>query len=230
MKESARAFVYLTAGLGIGGAAGYFTTKKLLEAKYENELNIQIQEVKDYYKLVRKEGEYASPETVPVEYEQTTPENYGDYENILEGLEYIEHSEEVVTEEEEIDETEEEVEEVPESEYKKEYNRNRNEPYIISVKEFMEDREEYDKTTITYFEDDDVLCDEREEVIPNVEYTVGNEALIKFGELSEDKNIVYVRNERTSTDFEILRDRRSYAEVVLGYKEEKGVKKMREDD
>lgn len=225
MKEATKSFLVFTAGLSVGGAAGYFVTKKYLEVKYEQDLQMQIQDVKDHYKLIRKEGEYSAPETVPV-----------DYENVLEGLEYIEHSDEVVVEDEEAAEAEEEevveTEEETEfaSEYQEEYERDRSQPYIITVKEFMEDRDEYDKTTITYFEDDDVLCDEREEVIPNVEYTVGNDALTKFGELSEDKNIVYVRNERTSTDFEIVRDRRSYAEVVLGYKEDKAVKKMREDD
>ena len=225
MKEATKGFLIFTAGLSVGGAAGYFATKKYLEVKYEQDLQMQIQDVKDHYKLIRKEGEYAAPETVPV-----------DYENVLEGLEYIEHSEEgpeaedvnpvFVDEEEDVETDETGFTSV----YQEEYERDRSQPYIITVKEFMEDRDEYDKTTITYFEDDDVLCDEREEVIPNVEYTVGNDALTKFGELSEDKNIVYVRNERTSTDFEIVRDRRSYAEVVLGYKEDKAVKKMREDD
>ena len=229
MKEATKSFLIFTAGLSVGGVAGYFATKKYLEVKYEQDLQMQIQDVKDHYKLIRKEGEYAAPETVPV-----------DYENVLEGLEYIEHSEEVVVEEENLTDESDNAYEVVDpdvkyepdfaSDYQEEYERDRSQPYIITVKEFMEDRDEYDKTTITYFEDDDVLCDEREEVIPNVEYTVGNDALTKFGELSEDKNIVYVRNERTSTDFEIVRDRRSYAEVVLGYKEDKAVKKMREDD
>jgi hypothetical protein len=229
MKETTRSIVYLTTGIVIGGAGGYFVTKKLLEAKYENEMNIQIQDVKDYYRLIRKEDEFASPETVPVV-----------YNDVLEGLEYIEHADVVVeddeeeTVDEEVDEEETVDEEVDEEEtesiHKQNYDRDRSAPYIISIREYMEDRDEYDKTTITYFEDDDVLCDEREEVIPNVEGTVGSTALTNFGHLSEDKKIVYVRNERISTDFEIVRDTRSYAEVVLGFKEEKEVRKMRGDD
>lgn len=220
MNQTARSILFLTTGIAIGGAAGYVVTNKLLKDKYELELQIQIQDVKDYYKIIRKEGEYSSPETVPV-----------DYKNVLEGLEYIEPEETVVEEENDwVEEETTEEDEVVESIHKQNYDRNRNEPYVISVKEFMEDRDEYDKITITYFEDDDVLCDEREEVIPNVEATVGSNALTSFGELSEDSKIVYVRNERTSTDFEVIRDTRSYAEVVLGFKEDKGVRKMREDD
>lgn len=219
MNQTARSILFLTTGIAIGGAAGYVVTNKLLKDKYELELQIQIQDVKDYYKIIRKEGEYSSPETVPV-----------DYENVLEGLEYIEPEESVIEEDEWVEEETTEEDEVVESIHKQNYDRNRNEPYVISVKEFMEDRDEYDKITITYFEDDDVLCDEREEVIPNVEATVGSNALTSFGELSEDSKIVYVRNERTSTDFEVVRDTRSYAEVVLGFKEDKGVRKMRGDD
>lgn len=215
MKETTRSFVYLTTGLVLGGAAGYLVTKKLLDAKFEAELHLQIQDVKDYYRIIRKEGEYASPETVP------TVETEVTYDDVLEGLEYIETTPEEVTETEDVVEDEEEEEVVV---------RNPNEPYVISVKEFMEDRLEYDKVTLSYFEDDDVLCDEREEVIPNVDATVGSDALTKFGVLSEDSKIVYVRNERTKTDFEVLRDSGSYSEIVLGFKEETGVRKMRDND
>ena len=96
MKEATKSFLIFTAGLSVGGAAGYFATKKYLEVKYEQDLQMQIQDVKDHYKLIRKEGEYSAPETVPV-----------DYENVLEGLEYIEHSDEVVVEDEEAAEAEE---------------------------------------------------------------------------------------------------------------------------
>lgn len=215
MKETTRSFVYLTTGLVLGGAAGYLVAKKLLDAKFEAELHLQIQDVKDYYRIIRKEGEYASPETVP------TVETEVTYDDVLEGLEYIETTPEEVTETEDVVEDEEEEEVVV---------RNPNEPYVISVKEFMEDRLEYDKVTLSYFEDDDVLCDEREEVIPNVDATVGSDALTKFGVLSEDSKIVYVRNERTKTDFEVLRDSGSYSEIVLGFKEETGVRKMRDND
>lgn len=218
MKETARSFVYLTTGLVLGGATGYLVTKKLLDAKFETELHIQIQDVKDHYKLVRKEGEFASPLTV-----KSSKEAEVDYNNVLEGLEYIDVEEgETETVVEVVEEDEDDEEEV--------VVRNPNEPYIISIKEFMQDRDEYDKVTVSYFEDDDVLCDEREEVIPNVEATVGSDALTKFGELSEDSKIVYVRNERIKTDFEVLRDPGSYSEIVLGFKEESGVRKMRNDD
>lgn len=218
MKETTRSFVYLTTGLILGGATGYIVTKKLLDAKFETELHLQIQDVKDYYRIIRKQDEYASPETVP------TADVEVDYENVLEGLEYVE------TTANEVVDAEVKYEADFESDEEENVVRNPNEPYVISVKDFMEDRLEYDKVTLSYFEDDDVLCDEREEVIPNVDATVGSDALTRFGYLSEDSKIVYVRNERTKTDFEVLRDSGSYSEIVLGFKEETSVRKMRDND
>lgn len=106
-------------------------------------------------------------------------------------------------------------------------------PYVISVDEFMNDNPEYDKTTITYFEGDDTLCDEREEIVPDVEGVITTDALAHFGNMSNDRNVVYVRNDRISTDFEIIRDKRNWHEVVAGFTQKSaksGPRKMREDD
>jgi hypothetical protein len=202
----------LTSGLAIGGVAGYFATKKMLEVKFENELSEQISEVKEYYKLLRKEDEFSTPETVPTV----------NYEKIIK-----EYSQETDEEETDVDEPES-VEEVEYTEEVEE--RNTDLPYIISVEEFMLDRPNYDKNTVTYFDVDDVLCDEREQVIPDVENMVGNEAFTKFGEKSGDTKVVYVRNEKLEMDFEIILDTRSYSEVVLGFKDDEEVRRMREDD
>lgn len=208
--------LYLTAGVVIGGTAGYFITKKVLETN----LQAQIDDVKEHYKLLRKEGEYASPENVPTNYQDT-----------LEGLGYSEEGFDLATsEEEELEDVLDDVDDDEEEETEEREERFSNEPYVISVKEFMNDKEEYDKITVTYFEGDDALCDEREQIIPDVEGTVGTDSLTKFGHLSDDKNVVYVRNDVSETDFEVTLDKREYSEVVLGIREEKFIRKMRDDD
>jgi len=108
-------------------------------------------------------------------------------------------------------------------------------PYIITVDEFMHDSgtDEADKISLLFFEEDETLCDERETVINNVEELVGLENLHHFGLGSRDRNALYVRNEKLDTYFEIIRDTRSYAEVVLGVKPQKDDKRalrMRDDD
>lgn len=217
MNESVKNVISFTAGVIVGGVTGFIVAQKMLKTTLDAELEEQIKDVKEHYKLLRKEEEYSTPMILAEK-----------YDDVLEGLEYLAHEEKTDEEDDDdIQEIEEESEAIPVGNL---FERNKNEPYVIPVAEFMNDSNSFDKITITYFEEDDVLCDEREEVIPNVEGTVGNDALTKFGYMSDDEKIVYVRNERLKTDFEVLKEEKSYAEVVLGFKEEKEVRKMREDD
>lgn len=85
--------------------------------------------------------------------------------------------------------------------------------YVITTEEFSEGRTDHDKLTITFYEDDGVLADENEEIIEDP-YSLIGDALERFGEGSEDAEIVYVRNERIAVDYEVVRLSKSYAETV----------------
>ena len=89
----------------------------------------------------------------------------------------------------------------------------------------------YQRTTLTYYATDDILADERDAVIDDPEYALGD-GLSHFGEESNDADIVYVRNPTLNEDFEIVRVHRSYAEAVFGFKEKKNKRlpKMRDDE
>lgn len=89
--------------------------------------------------------------------------------------------------------------------------------YVISMEAFSNDNPDYDKISISYYEDDDTLADEQDEIMQEVEGTIG-EALLCFGDQSDDPDVVYVRNERLSIDYEVVRLHRSYQEAVLGIK------------
>lgn len=112
--------------------------------------------------------------------------------------------------------------------------RNPDKPYIITVDEYMSDElHRDDKLTLTFFEEDDTLIDEREQVMQDVEQMVGLENLHHFGLGSRDRNMLYIRNEKMHCDIEIIRDTRSYTEVVLGVKPVKAstrTLRMRDDD
>jgi hypothetical protein len=94
-------------------------------------------------------------------------------------------------------------------------------PYIIHVDE-RDDQQAYDSVTFTYYEADDVLCNERDEVIAEGERDkmIGETHLEKFGHGSNDASIVYVRNDSLEMDFEIVRSPNSYAEEVHGFEPE----------
>lgn len=100
-------------------------------------------------------------------------------------------------------------------------------PYLIDVNDFNSLRSDIinDKVSLTYYQDDDVLIDEDEEIITNVYDIIGNEALTSFGKYSADPDIVYVRNDRLGIDYEIVRLYKSYQVTVLGMKEEEPPRK-----
>lgn len=78
--------------------------------------------------------------------------------------------------------------------------------YVISPEEFSE-VEEYATVSLTYFADG-VLSDEHGVIIENIEELIGD-GLNHFGEYEDDS--VFVRNDKTRCDYEILRDEREYA-------------------
>jgi hypothetical protein len=94
-------------------------------------------------------------------------------------------------------------------------------PYVISLEQFNEEMDYHDKLTLTYYQADDTLVDEDEEIISDVEKLIGSYALSNFGVDSEDPEVVYVRNEKLAVDYEVVRiPNGSYSETVLGERKE----------
>lgn len=91
-------------------------------------------------------------------------------------------------------------------------------PYVIHVDELHE-FDMYDTTTITYYEADDVLCNERDEIIDpeQRDALVGEANLSRFGDGSKDPSIVYIRNDKLELQYEVVRSPNSYAEEVHGF-------------
>lgn len=95
--------------------------------------------------------------------------------------------------------------------------RTEDEPYIISVDEFNDECQEYDKISVEYYENEDVMLGDRIEPIPDIDMLFGNDNLTRFGYGSKDPRIVYIRNEHLETDWEVRLMSGSYVEDVLGY-------------
>jgi len=81
---------------------------------------------------------------------------------------------------------------------------------VISPDSFGE-MDDYNRISLTYYADG-VLADEDDEVVDDVDATVGSDALNHFGEYEDDS--VFVRNDSRKCDYEILLDTRNYADVV----------------
>lgn len=100
-------------------------------------------------------------------------------------------------------------------------------PYIISADSFMNEYLDFDKETLIWYEEDEILCDDRSEPIDYVERTIGSEALSSFGMESGREDIVYVRNLSMCCDFEVSREHASYSDMVLGYPSEEEYRRAR---
>lgn len=77
-------------------------------------------------------------------------------------------------------------------------------PYRIHFENFFNDFE-FDKSNMYYYHEYDILVNEDDEHIHNLSLYIPDGVLDKFGEEAVDEYVVYVRNERLMTDFEIVK-------------------------
>lgn len=95
-------------------------------------------------------------------------------------------------------------------------------PYLITRPEFDANETDADQYHWTYFDGDGVLVDQNSQMIGHdaVDDLVGNVSLLRFGAASGDKNIVFVRNVKTSMDLEITQSEGTYSREVLGIRDD----------
>jgi hypothetical protein len=84
------------------------------------------------------------------------------------------------------------------------------EPYVIPPEDFGE-FDDYEKISLIYWADQ-VLTDDNNEVVEDLEGSVGIDSLTTFGEYEDDS--VFVRNSRLRCDYEILLDQRNFEDVI----------------
>lgn len=85
-----------------------------------------------------------------------------------------------------------------------------NAPYTISYDEFGEN--DYETACLTYYADKVLVEDITDEVVEDIDGTIGYDSLLHFGEYDDD--MLYVRNDDLKVDYEIsLSDRSYYSDV-----------------
>lgn len=218
--------------LAVGGYIGYTVGVKRTRLKYEEILTTEIEAAKDYYARVHKEGAYATPEaaleTLVPEAAAATQRYSGreraqrvDYNKISSVPETIA---EQIVETIEVVKTHNVFEVVHESgpwDYALEIadrEANPGNPYVVSYEEYVGNEVNHDQQTLTYYAGDDTLADMRDVPIDNTDYTVGDDNLTRFGHGSHDPNVVYIRNERSGSDYEVIRSEGTFEQEVMGVK------------
>lgn len=169
------------------GADEAVTTRDDIKRERESKRNAARQERRDYSNMVNNLGYSVEGEADPAELEHPQEEDSKDYQK-WEQL----------------------------SDNANQHYNDNVEPYVISIEQFSEENDHYDKSTIYFYEDDETLADENEEIIQDILSVIGGSALSSFGCGSGDREIVYVRNDKMEIDYEVIRLSKSYSETVLG--------------
>lgn len=88
--------------------------------------------------------------------------------------------------------------------------------YIIDVDEY-ETEEEYEHVEVTYYEEDEVFCDEDEKRIEDPEQIFGKNVDDLFGRNPVNPDdVIYIKNTWFEKVYQITRIHNSYGRVVLG--------------
>ena len=178
-----------------GAAIGSVVTWKIITDKYSQIIEEELETVKNEILEELDEKD---------EFEDDVPEDTEDvtaYNGIIKNRGYMNYSNRTpakqVVPEEKKEEEEEEIEDM-------------DKPYVISPDDF-EDNDDYDVVSLMYYSDK-ILADEDDNVIEDVEGTVGEDSLKHFGEYEDDS--VFVRDDAHKIDYEILLDDRKFADIL----------------
>lgn len=185
-------------GLVVGGIAGTLITTAYLKKAFEDKLNEAVSDVKSVY-MSRYEATVSAEEALD---DKVTVE------------ETIESAEEVAETEFDVDAYETMLRETTKTTIVDEV-----EPlsyiHVIDLDSFLEEPEpDWDKMSLMYFEEDDALCDPNYMLISKADTIVGPDFREWFGQLSEDENTVFIRNDNTRTDYEVMREEGTYLDAA----------------
>lgn len=212
-------------GLVCGSALGYVLARRTLRDRFARHLDAEVDAVKAHY------NEHLKRLLTAEQYHDDDP-NTGPTGNTWAGVVQDTLSRPIAVRDkavgygagpssragkDEAADRGDQVPEVPREDLASPLKRNLNGPHVIDVEELGETPPGWQQITITWYTEDNVVVDDKEQPIRNPETIIGPLTLDGFGGISGDPNIRYVRSPKLEVDFEIILDRRSYTDVVLGY-------------
>lgn len=86
-----------------------------------------------------------------------------------------------------------------------------------NIEIFLDDNPQ-DFITLIFYEGDNTLCDDGEQIVPNAEEVVGLVALSRLieGGPGAENGVIFVHNLKTSLNYEVVLDAGSYKDTVIG--------------
>lgn len=186
----------------VGAAAGSAITWFIAKTKYEkiinDEINAQIYDSRKESIKMREEkiNELDKVKNKMMDLVNQTDEDDIEYGEIIEADGTITNP----------------VDDIPEP--KEQEETDYIEPYVISPEEF--DEKGYNLQTLIYYADG-YLTDDMDFPIVDIDGTVGEDAVNHFGEYEDDS--VFIRNDNTKIDYEILADSRNFKDITKSREE-----------
>ena len=176
-----------TGGLVTGAVASYFVTKHMLTEKINQEVTMEFREM--YENPLEPNEEYVRTEDVVIRDTDTdgVEKDYKDYSNIT--------NEEVVNKPDIIQMVEEEEERL-------DLNANAI-PYLLDESEFLTAYIN-DKVSLIWYADSETLATEDDSIKDPMSFDM------YLGDLFDDTDILYIRDDRVGIDYSIIHDEGSF--------------------
>lgn len=205
--------LFVASGALFGALGGYYACKRVLSEKFEEEVleykKACDKHVKDLESTVKSLSEaidiyeavgmnFTLAKEIADKNKKAVEKKEKDIINELNERKskYINYSKPVEVEKEEVQDVQPEVN-----------------PYLISYDQYYEENEDYNKVVCTMYLDDEVLCESARNAPIDI-LNVGREVVDMFR--NGDMDIIYVRNDKIRTDYEIDKYEGSFAVEVLG--------------
>ena len=206
-------------GYGIGSAVGIAIAKTVIErkliAEYEERLQQEIKETKRFYKALKKRPVKDISGAVEKEKKNDYRKLTTEYNKPL----LIEEVEEIVVDDNPYPKSYEEREERLRMKYEREEPFTKEDTTLswsveITEEEFFQNDSEFEQTTWTYFSEDDVMTDERNEPVTNWQDVVDKRLIELLDSSGHDTNVIYIRDKYKELEYEITLDAGSYTSTL----------------
>jgi hypothetical protein len=217
------------AGLAAGAVGGYFFAKKRMQRDFDEALKAAVDEeasaIAEHYRILNKKDEYDSPEKILARRVPHTPAGLDDsihegppvedVEKLLDGLKkwnYGDPSQNHILGQPQ-DKAPMGQPRDPRPPISLAPFRDPKAPYQIPEDAYLQGDDEYDQSDLAWYSGDGVLAGGDDDEPYDIEETLGIELKL---EMFGDETVIYFRNPKLRTDFEVHLKEMTYSEMVLG--------------
>ena len=182
-----REVLIFVSGVTVGGFLGY----KIIEKKYSEKLETEVNRRIDEYVLNNKKEEKKHTEKIEIK-----------KENAADKINYNSVTKNYISSEDNKDNKEEDDGKEDEPEVNDYISDDPRDPYEITEEEYDDNSNEFEKESLYYYRGNYTLVDDSDNVVDteDADILLGSD----WVDLMNNDGIIYIRNEKVKTDYEIV--------------------------